>query len=311
MNSNIRLTILVAAALGARLAYGHGQPIVVNSDGERLTVSSGTPHSDGYATFSFDHSEGAQLYDLFGGAVVWSTPGFDRTGGAVGLPLELQILPRPDFSESPTVSRWLWYWNPVGERVKLIDDERFLAINSETNPDPNTFTVTQFAGPAGGYALSVPFLHHPVSFALDDSLPTPAANGAYGFFARLRSPGLQPSAPFLIAQNYNLSSVAFDAGAAAINRAAGLPGDYDLDADVDGNDFLVWQRTLGTGPAAADATLDGVVDAGDLAVWQQDFGRRTDFDAFATTIPEPTGAAIVVAATLAAWATRRARSSVR
>jgi hypothetical protein len=34
---------------------------------------------------------------------------------------------------------------------------------------------------------------------------------------------------------------------------AGLAGDYDADADVDGADFLVWQRQLGTTPLVAAA----------------------------------------------------------
>jgi hypothetical protein len=44
--------------------------------------------------------------------------------------------------------------------------------------------------------------------------------------------------------------------------------DFDADGDVDGKDFLVWQRNLGVGAtnAAGDADYDGVVDAQDLAV---------------------------------------------
>jgi hypothetical protein len=52
-------------------------------------------------------------------------------------------------------------------------------------------------------------------------------------------------------------------------------GDYDDDLDVDGNDFLVWQRTLGataTPPGAgADGNANGMVEAGDLTVWRGSF----------------------------------------
>jgi hypothetical protein len=53
-----------------------------------------------------------------------------------------------------------------------------------------------------------------------------------------------------------------------------LAADYDDDADVDGADFLVWQRSLGqSGPnLPADGDGDGTVDAGDLALWQSGFG---------------------------------------
>jgi hypothetical protein len=53
-------------------------------------------------------------------------------------------------------------------------------------------------------------------------------------------------------------------------------GDYDDDGDVDGHDFLVWQRTLGataTPPGAgADGNSNGLVEAGDLTVWKGSFG---------------------------------------
>ncbi len=53
-----------------------------------------------------------------------------------------------------------------------------------------------------------------------------------------------------------------------------IPGDYDLDGDVDGNDFLIWQRNFGSsGPALpADGNADGSVDAADYTVWRDNYG---------------------------------------
>jgi hypothetical protein len=55
-----------------------------------------------------------------------------------------------------------------------------------------------------------------------------------------------------------------------------VAGDYDLDDDVDGSDFLLWQRNLGatSTPAGsgADGDMTGVVDGGDLLVWSENFG---------------------------------------
>jgi hypothetical protein len=52
--------------------------------------------------------------------------------------------------------------------------------------------------------------------------------------------------------------------------------DFDADGDVDGSDFLSWQRGLGTyvvaKPGGGDADLDGNVLADDLAVWRAGFG---------------------------------------
>ncbi len=52
----------------------------------------------------------------------------------------------------------------------------------------------------------------------------------------------------------------------------GLAGDFDGDGDVDGNDFLVWQRD--------DAT------SGNLTVWQDNFGAVASVPATAA-VPEP------------------------
>jgi hypothetical protein len=51
----------------------------------------------------------------------------------------------------------------------------------------------------------------------------------------------------------------------------GVAGDYDNDGDVDGRDFLVWQRQFG-GPGSADGSGNGVVDAADLTIWRGNFG---------------------------------------
>ncbi len=53
--------------------------------------------------------------------------------------------------------------------------------------------------------------------------------------------------------------------------------DFDGDADVDGADFLAWQRGLGAASpavkhAAGDADYDHDVDMGDLAVWRGSYG---------------------------------------
>ncbi len=52
--------------------------------------------------------------------------------------------------------------------------------------------------------------------------------------------------------------------------------DFDNDGDVDGNDFLTWQRGLGTTSAApkhGDADHDGDVDSLDNMIWQEQFGE--------------------------------------
>jgi hypothetical protein len=69
-----------------------------------------------------------------------------------------------------------------------------------------------------------------------------------------------------------------DAFAALGGAPAGdLPGDYDVDDDVDGADFLAWQRGFGStatpAGSGADGNANGVIDAFDMGVWQANFGR--------------------------------------
>ncbi len=55
-----------------------------------------------------------------------------------------------------------------------------------------------------------------------------------------------------------------------------LPGDFDVDGDVDGEDFLRWQAGFGITTGATlgdgDANGDGAVDGGDFLIWQANFG---------------------------------------
>jgi hypothetical protein len=90
--------------------------------------------------------------------------------------------------------------------------------------------------------------------------------------------------------------------------AGGAEGtaDFDDDGDVDGQDYLIWQRGLGLTGAAnladGDADDDNDVDGADLAVWQAQFGTTGGVAA----VPEPTAlATAVVCIGLALAALRR------
>ncbi|MBA3483899.1 MAG: hypothetical protein H0T51_19000 [Pirellulales bacterium] len=83
-------------------------------------------------------------------------------------------------------------------------------------------------------------------------------------------------------------------------------GDYDGDGDVDAEDLTVWRNGFGqTGPdLPADGDADDDVDGHDFLIWQQNLTGPGGVTAV-TTIPEPAGCAIALAALLGVGVLRR------
>lgn len=76
-------------------------------------------------------------------------------------------------------------------------------------------------------------------------------------------------------------------------------GDFNQDGQVDGADFLAWQRSLGVvvfPGMGADANRDGVVDAADLNIWKSAIDAEVSA---ALTVPEPSVSAFVLHIALA------------
>ena len=60
-------------------------------------------------------------------------------------------------------------------------------------------------------------------------------------------------------------------------NSLGLPGDLDKDSDVDGSDFLVWQRSFGTRYGSIQ-----------FADWKANYGTAASLGEVSAAIPEPT-----------------------
>lgn len=73
------------------------------------------------------------------------------------------------------------------------------------------------------------------------------------------------------------------------------PGDFDSDGDVDGNDFLVWQRGGSPNP----------LSAADLTTWKANFGNPGG----AAAVPEPSTIGLILTALTAGIAARLRRDS--
>ncbi len=74
-------------------------------------------------------------------------------------------------------------------------------------------------------------------------------------------------------------------------------GDFDRDGDIDGVDFLFWQRDFGNTVSpigdGADGNGDGMVDGADLLAWKEHFGAGgTTGVGFA--VPEPTSLVLLL-----------------
>jgi len=76
----------------------------------------------------------------------------------------------------------------------------------------------------------------------------------------------------------NQPTIAFSNAANLVRLATiDLPGDFDGDGDVDGNDFLRWQRGESPNPMSPS----------DLDEWEANFGTTVPLSATSTAVPEP------------------------
>lgn len=311
--------LALATVMSAAPVCGHGVPIHIDGGSGTLVVSDGLALSGGYVDWAFDPSEESGL-DFPSATVRTDSPGYDVTGVPDGATLQLELLARPDHSTPGRPARWLWFWDPGSDGVREAandPDFRFRRLDLL-----GSLTIDQFTPPAS-VLMNVtesltPDSHvHYVRYELDNS--PPAAFGVYGVFARVRSPGFEPSAPFLMAFGYGVLSDAYEEGARAINAAAGLAGDFNADGTVDGGDLLTWQRTVGSsgGPgayAAGDGTLDGWVDGADLALWRDSFGEFVVYPPVASpaiAAPEPSSLGAMATTCLGLFAASRRRGFAR
>jgi len=82
---------------------------------------------------------------------------------------------------------------------------------------------------------------------------------------------------------YNASSVWVTATSLTVSPSA---GDFDGDGDVDGFDFLSWQRGESPTPGSS----------GDLDDWEMNYGMTNIAVAATSAVPEPSTLAIVLVA---------------
>jgi hypothetical protein len=91
------------------------------------------------------------------------------------------------------------------------------------------------------------------------------------------------------------STAPFGDKVAAFTLGPAANADFDGNGIVNGNDFLIWQKNLGSGNShgTGDANGDGLVNAADLAVWKTQYGT-SPAAAAAASVPEPAAAVLAL-----------------
>src|SRR5690606_22281250 len=87
-----------------------------------------------------------------------------------------------------------------------------------------------------------------------------------------------------------------DLGWQVPNKLLGLHGDGDQNGNVDGRDFLLWQRGFGQVGSTGDFNGDLAVDEFDLWLWRHNMGAQLAAGSAAATIkvPEPNAVVLIV-----------------
>jgi len=136
-------------------------------------------------------------------------------------------------------------WNDPGERLFDVGGvDVNPGVNTTGNADPNLDipAVVAPAGTASDKVLAARFRLGPSGLSFDG----PADSGEVEDY-------------LYNAQNLTASTT--------------LPGDYDLDGDVDSADYQTYRLAFGmTGPNPADGNGDGVVNSIDYAIWRENLG---------------------------------------
>jgi len=211
-------------------------------------------------------------------------------------------------------------WDRGGEGLSTIDTLT-AAMQNDTGGDVDYLFNFHSAG--SNFFFTVPSLvNSPYSLARaarDPNVPPVASNGQPGMTRiwSMSQDGLQAEFAFTPEQGFSGTEETFfdigaDYGLALFDVLVIDNADFDGDGFVNGNDFLVWQRGVGTGTSLVDgdANGDGAVDAADLAIWEVQFGSPAVMGSSSVTgvaVPEPaTVATLAVMGVVALLRRRRA-----
>jgi hypothetical protein len=176
------------------------------------------------------------------------------------------------------------------------------AYGNAYNVSPTGYAAANLSNGGESVKLLGPVGETLQEFAYSDAPSWPTTPDGGGKTLEIINPLGDPSSPANWRASFYRGGSPGTAGVAPAS-----PGDFDADADVDGADFLAWQRGLGTqalkaSAAQGDADGDRDVDAADLGLWTGNFGATPVIAAAATASTPALSAAAVPAVSSAVLA---------
>lgn len=137
----------------------------------------------------------------------------------------------------------------------------------------------------------------PATFNVSDTLDS------FGFLQFGETVDAPPPEPaFSLTYTFSVSNIDYT-GDTDVPGGDPDSADFDGDDDVDGNDFLIFQRGLGMSSPAfedGDANRNGTIDGADLQIFRDQFLTGPPSSVAVGAVPEPSSAALLVLASMAA-----------
>ena len=289
---------LVPASGGANGLYRDQNGKIISMDGGTRRVSRRSP---------LDLNTIEQvLASLFNGAQ-FNSPNdvvIDATGGI--------YFTDPDYNTNLSQPESVYYIDPAGALTRILTG---FAANARPNgialsPDQSklyvalqalgqimSYDVTSPGVVANGSLFAIPGVSGPDGMTIDalGNLYGAVQNAVYVW----NPAGVKlfeipmPQNPTNVEFGPDGDTLYITAGNALYSILLDVPdlpsADFDIDGDVDGQDFLAWQRNFGIASGAeksqGDANNDGSVNGSDLEVWQEQYGTNEALQAL--SVPEP------------------------
>jgi hypothetical protein len=247
-----------------------------------------------FIIFAVDENSGPEndLADVYGYPMefhVWSdgieggADSFDENPEGLAVPGHIDI----DVNTSTSS-----YINivPFGQTGPLADPDMFTTFL--VTVDLSSFNIQLLLG--GEYVMSI-FQDNEGNFITGGGHFRINASRATGFEDVFRSNFTQDIRPGYLNSQHGFG---FEQLGGSFTLAPLLPGDYDYDGDVDGDDYTKWRETIGsTTDLRADGNDDGTVNAADYVVWRKHLPPPP---ASAASVPEPNASLLAVLGIFAA-----------